>query len=165
MHGYWERPEETAATLQDGWLRTGDLACMDEDGFFYIVDRKKDLVLVGGFNVYPREVEEVIMEHEGVQEAVCVGLRDPLRGEVLKCYVVPREQAAGELDKAAIIAWCRSKLANYKVPRHVEFRTELPKSAIGKVLRRALREEEEARAAARARRHAGAAAEEAGGEA
>ena len=157
MHGYWEHPEETAATLQDGWLRTGDLACMDEDGFFYIVDRKKDLVLVGGFNVYPREVEEVILEHEEVQEAVCVGLRDPLRGEVLKCYVVPRPEAAGELDKAAIIAWCRSKLANYKVPRHVEFRAELPKSAIGKVLRRALREEEEARAANRARRHAGSA--------
>ena len=154
MHGYWNRPEETAATLQEGWLRTGDLACMDEDGFFYIVDRKKDLVLVGGFNVYPREVEEVIMEHEDVQEAVCVGLRDPLRGEVLKCYVVPRPHAAQKLDKAAIIAWCRSKLANYKVPRHVEFRTELPKSAIGKVLRRTLREEEEARAASRAKRHA-----------
>lgn len=155
MHGYWNRPEETAATLQDGWLRTGDLACMDEEGFFYIVDRKKDLVLVGGFNVYPREVEEVIMEHEDVQEAVCVGLRDPLRGEVLKCYVVPRPQAARSLDKGAIIAWCRGKLAGYKVPRHVEFRTELPKSAIGKVLRRALRDEEEARATVRTRRHGG----------
>lgn len=155
MHGYWNRPEETAATLQDGWLHTGDLACMDEDGFFYIVDRKKDLVLVGGFNVYPREVEEVVMEHEDVQEAVCIGVRDPLRGEVLKCFIVPRPEAAHSLDKGAVIAWCRSKLAAYKVPRHVEFRTELPRSAIGKVLRRALRDEEEARAAARTRRHDG----------
>lgn len=151
MHGYWNRPDDTAATLQDGWLRTGDLASMDEDGFFYIVDRKKDLVLVGGYNVYPREVEEVIMEHEDVRDAVCIGLKDPLRGEVLKCYVVPRPQAA-TLDKRAIIAWCRNKLANYKVPRHVEFREELPKSAIGKVLRRSLREEEERKAASRAAR-------------
>ena len=160
MHGYWNRPDDTAATLQDGWLRTGDLASMDEEGFFYIVDRKKDLVLVGGYNVYPREVEEVIMEHENVQDAVCIGLKDPLRGEVLKCYVVPRPQAAATLDKREIIAWCRAKLANYKVPRHVEFREELPKSAIGKVLRRSLREEEERKAASRAGRRAKQAAGE-----
>lgn len=160
MHGYWNRPDDTAATLQDGWLRTGDLASMDEDGFFYIVDRKKDLVLVGGYNVYPREVEEIIMEHEGVQEAVCIGLKDSLRGEVLKCYVVPRPQAAETLDKREIVAWCRNKLANYKVPRHVEFRKELPKSAIGKVLRRTLREEEEHKIAARATRRARQTADE-----
>lgn len=141
MNGYWNRPEDTAATLKDGWLHTGDMATMDEDGFFYIVDRKKDLVLVGGYNVYPREVEEILLAHPDVCEAVCIGLKDPLRGEVLKCFVVPQPGATP--DKGDIISWCRSKLANYKVPRFVEFREELPKSAIGKVLRRVLRDEEE----------------------
>ncbi|WP_297217513.1 long-chain fatty acid--CoA ligase [uncultured Desulfovibrio sp.] len=147
MHGYWNRPEDTAAALKDGWLHTGDMATMDEDGFFYIVDRKKDLVLVGGYNVYPREVEEIILEHPQVHETVCVGLKDPLRGEVLKCFVVP--QPGTSPDKGDIISWCRSKLANYKVPRLVEFREELPKSAIGKILRRELRDGEEAGMAAR----------------
>ncbi|WP_022655722.1 long-chain fatty acid--CoA ligase [uncultured Desulfovibrio sp.] len=141
MEGYWRRPDETASALRNGWLYTGDLATMDEDGYFYIVDRKKDMVIVGGYNVYPREVDEVLLEHPKIVEAVTVGISDDVRGEVLKAYVVP---CPGErLGKADIIAWCRSKLAAYKVPRLVEFRKELPKTLVGKVLRRALREEEE----------------------
>lgn len=114
---------------------------MDDEGYFYIVDRKKDMVIVGGYNVYPREVDEVLAEHPKVLEAVSVGIHDGLRGEVLKAYVVPRPDET--LTKAEIIAWCRRKLAAYKVPRLVEFREELPKTIVGKVLRRALREEEE----------------------
>lgn len=141
MQGYWHKPEETAATLRDGWLYTGDIAVMDEDGYFFIRDRKKDIVLVGGYNVYPREVEETLREHPDVQEAVCIGIREPLRGETLKVYVTPRPGAT--LRRADVIAWCRRKLASYKVPRLVEFRDDLPRSSVGKVLRRALREEEE----------------------
>ncbi|MDO5483619.1 MAG: long-chain fatty acid--CoA ligase [Desulfovibrionaceae bacterium] len=141
MSRYWNKPDETANALRNGWLYTGDLATMDDDGYFYIVDRKKDMVLVGGYNVYPREVDEVLLEHPKVVEAVSVGITDGIRGEVLKAYVVP--QQGEELTKAEVIAWCRSKLASYKVPRLVEFRTELPKTIVGKVLRRALREEEE----------------------
>lgn len=154
MHGYWRRPDETASALRNGWLYTGDLATMDEDGYFYILDRKKDMVLVGGYNVYPREVDEVLLEHPKVLEAVSVGIGDELRGEVLKAYVVPRQ---GEtLTKADVIAWCRQKLANYKVPRLVDFRESLPKTIVGKVLRRALREEEEQKRAQRKKRRNGA---------
>ena len=141
MTGYWNRPDETASALRNGWLYTGDLATMDKDGYFYIVDRKKDMVIVGGYNVYPREVDEVLLEHPKVHEAVSVGISDELRGETLKAYVVLRP--GEKLTKAEVIAWCRQKLANYKVPRLVEFRDELPKTIVGKVLRRALREEEE----------------------
>jgi long-chain acyl-CoA synthetase len=140
MQGYWHKPDATASALRNGWLYTGDLATMDEDGYFYIVDRKKDMLIISGYNVYPREVDEVLLEHPDVQEAVSVGIPDEVRGEVLKAYVIPKEGA--ELTKADIIAWCRQKLANYKVPRLVEFRTELPKTIVGKVLRRVLREEE-----------------------
>ena len=143
MRGYWRKPDDTAATLRDGWLYTGDIAVMDEDGYFFIRDRKKDLVLVGGYNVYPREVEETLREHPDVREAVCIGVREPLRGETLKAYVVPRPGST--LRRADVIAWCRGKLASYKVPRLVEFRDDLPRSVVGKVLRRALREEEERR--------------------
>lgn len=145
MLGYWRKPDDTAATLRDGWLYTGDIAVMDEDGYFFIRDRKKDLVLVGGYNVYPREVEETLREHPDVREAVCIGVREPLRGETLKVYVVPRPGST--LRRADVIAWCRGKLASYKVPRLVEFRDDLPRSGVGKVLRRALREEEERRQA------------------
>lgn len=150
MSGYWRRPDETASALRNGWLYTGDLATMDEDGYFYIVDRKKDMVIVGGYNVYPREVDEVLLEHPKVEEAVSVGITDHIRGEVLKAYVVPR--SGEELTKAEIIAWCRQKLASYKVPRLVEFRQELPRTIVGKVLRRALREEEERKIARRRKR-------------
>ena len=143
MKGYWRRPDETANALRNGWLYTGDLATMDEDGYFYIVDRKKDMVIVGGYNVYPREVDEVLLAHPKVADAVTVGISDGIRGETLKAYVVP--QPGETMGKADVVGWCRARLASYKVPRLVEFREELPKTIVGKVLRRALREEEEAK--------------------
>ncbi len=143
MKGYWNKPEETAETLRDGWLYTGDIATMDEDGYFFIVDRKKDMIIAGGFNIYPREVDEVLFEHPQVMEAVTVGIPDEYRGETVKAYVVlkPGEECTEE----DIIAFCRERLAPYKAPRSVEFREDLPKTMVGKVLRRALREEEIAR--------------------
>jgi long-chain acyl-CoA synthetase len=140
MKGYWNRPEETANSLRDGWFYTGDMAYMDEDGYFYIVDRKKDMIIAGGFNIYPREVEEVLYEFEKVQEVVVVGVPDEYRGETVKAYVVLKEGvtcAEEEIDQFA-----RKYLAAYKVPRQYEFRKELPKTMIGKILRRALQEEE-----------------------
>lgn len=142
MKGYWNRPDATAEALRDGWLYTGDMARMDEEGYFYIVDRKKDMIIAGGFNIYPREVEEVLYLHRGVQEAAVVGVPDEYRGETVKAYIVPKEGYT--LDKEEIISFCRQNLASYKTPRHVEFRTELPKSLVGKVLRRVLLEEESA---------------------
>ncbi|MEQ6375721.1 long-chain-fatty-acid--CoA ligase [Bacillaceae bacterium S4-13-58] len=140
MKGYWNRPEETEMVLQDGWLRTGDLGYMNEDGYFFIVDRKKDIIIAGGYNIYPREVEEVLYEHEQVQEVVIAGIPDPYRGETVKAYVVPKE---GEiLNEGELDAFCRERLAAYKVPKIYEFRDELPKTAVGKILRRALIDEE-----------------------
>lgn len=140
MKGYWNRPEETEQSFKDGWFLTGDIGYMDEEGFFYIVDRKKDLIIAGGFNVYPRDVEEILYEHEAVQEAVVAGVPDPYRGETVKAYIVLKEGwkvTEQELDKH-----CRTHLAAYKVPRIYEFRAELPKTAVGKILRRVLAEEE-----------------------
>ncbi len=140
MQGYWNNPQETAGQLKNGWLYTGDIAVQDEDGYLFIVDRKKDMIIAGGFNVYPREIDEVLFQHPKIQEAVSVGIPDPYRGETVKAYIIlkPGETATAE----EIIAFCREKLAAYKVPKLVEFRTSLPKSAIGKVLRKVLREEE-----------------------
>ncbi len=143
MSGYWNREDETASALRNGWLYTGDLGTMDEEGFFYISDRKKDMVIVGGYNVYPREVDEVLLEHPSILEAVAVGINDHVRGESLKAFVVLKPYE--EMTRADVIAWCKSKLASYKVPRTVEFREELPKTIVGKVLRRVLREEDEAK--------------------
>jgi long-chain acyl-CoA synthetase len=140
MSGYWQNPEETALVLRDGWLFTGDLAKMDENGYFYIIDRKKDLVIDAGFKIYPREVEEVLYQHPGVLEAVAYGIPDPYRGEILKVAIVPRPGA--QLTADDILEYCRPRLATYKLPKIVEFRTELPKSMVGKVLRRLLREAE-----------------------
>jgi long-chain acyl-CoA synthetase len=140
MKGYWGKPEETAATLRDGWLYTGDIGTMDEDGYFYIVDRKKDMIIAGGFNIYPREIDEVLFEHPKVQEAVAVGIPDEYRGETVKAYIVLKPGM--EATEEEIIAYCREHLAAYKAPRIVEFRPELPKTMVGKVLRRELREEE-----------------------
>ena len=140
MKEYWNRPEETEQAFQDGWLLTGDIGYMDERGFFYIVDRKKDMIIAGGFNIYPREVEEVLYEHDSIQEAVVAGVPDPYRGETVKAFVVFKEgrhATEEELD-----AYCRSHLASFKVPRIYEFRNELPKTAVGKILRRVLIEEE-----------------------
>jgi long-chain acyl-CoA synthetase len=140
MSGYWNQPDETAHTLRDGWLYTGDIATMDEDGYFFIVGRKKDMILTSGFNVYPREVEEVLYQNPKVQEAAVIGLPDKLRGEKVIAYVVLEE---GETATAAEIrTFCRERLAHYKEPRAVHFRQELPMSMAGKVLRRVLREEE-----------------------
>ncbi|GAV23519.1 long-chain-fatty-acid--CoA ligase [Carboxydothermus pertinax] len=140
MKGYWNRPEETARALRDGWLYTGDIAKMDEDGFFYIVDRKKDMIIASGYNIYPREVEEVLYQHPKVKEAIVVGVPDAYRGETVKAYIVVKD---GEtLTEQEVIEFCNARLARYKVPRLVEFRSELPKTAVGKVLRRLLREEE-----------------------
>ncbi len=145
MKGYWNMPEETEDTLKDGWLYTGDVARMDEDGYFYIVDRKKDMILVGGYNVYPREIEEVLFEHEEVAEAVAVGIPDEYRGEAVKAFVV-KMQGSGVTEEE-ILAFCKERLAPYKAPKSVEFRDELPKSAVGKLLRRVLADEERAKMA------------------
>jgi long-chain acyl-CoA synthetase len=142
MKGYWNQPAETAEVLRDGWLYTGDLAQMDEDGYFYIVERKKDLILSGGLNIYPREVEEVLYEHPKVLEAAVVGVPDAVRGEKVKAFVVLKPGQT--VTRSEIVRFCRERLAPYKVPRAVAFRDALPKSLAGKVLRRALREEEAA---------------------
>lgn len=140
MAGYWNRPDETAIALRDGWLYTGDIARMDEEGYTFIVDRKKDMIIAGGFNIYPREVEEVLYEHPSVKEAAVAGIKDPYRGETVKAYIVLKEGAS--LTAEEVIAFCRGKIAKYKCPTQVEFRDSLPKTLIGKVLRRVLIEEE-----------------------
>ena len=137
MKGYWKKPAETALVLRGGWLYTGDMAKKDEDGYYYIVDRKKDLIIAGGFNIYPREVEEVLFEHPQIKEAVVVGVPDPYRGETVKAFVVLQE--GSRLSAEAIMAFCRERLAAYKVPRQVVFRDSLPKSGVGKYLRRELK--------------------------
>jgi long-chain acyl-CoA synthetase len=142
MKGYWNRPDETAIALRDGWLYTGDLGTMDQDGYFSIVDRKKDMIIVSGYNVYPRDVEEVLYEHPAVLECCVAGVPDQYRGETVKAYVVTRPGA--EATPEDLDAFCRERLAAFKVPRLYEFRATLPKSAVGKVLRRQLVAEEKA---------------------
>ena len=143
MKGYLNLPEETAETLRGGWLYTGDVAKMDESGYFYIVDRKKDMIVASGYNVYPRDIEEVLFEHPDVAEAVAIGVADEYRGESVKAFVVKRSGArATEED---VLAFCKERLAAYKAPKAVEFREELPKSAVGKLLRRVLVDEERAK--------------------
>jgi long-chain acyl-CoA synthetase len=139
MMGYWNRPDETAAVLRNGWLHTGDLATMDADGYFTIVDRKKDLIIASGYNVYPREVEEVLFHHPKVQEAAVVGVPCDYRMETVKAVVVLKPGLNATEDE--IVSFCRKELAAYKVPKIVEFRTDLPRTLVGKVLRRELREE------------------------
>lgn len=140
MKGYWNRPEETEAVLKEGWLYTGDMGRMDEEGYFYIVDRKKDLINASGFKVYPRDVEETLFEHPDVKEAVVIGVPDAYRGETVKAFIVLKD--GSDVTKEQIMDWCRGRLAAFKVPRIIEYRTELPKTMIGKVLRRKLIEEE-----------------------
>lgn len=138
MKGYYKMPEETAASIKDGWLYTGDMATMDEDGYFYIVDRKKDLIIVGGYNVYPREVEEVIYNHRDVVEVAVLGIPDPNQGEAVSAYVVSKNP---ELTAEMLLDYCKKHLAKYKVPTMIEFLEELPKNTTGKILRRALKKQ------------------------
>lgn len=140
MLGYWNHPEETAETIRNGWLYTGDIAYQDDEGYFYIVDRKKDMAIIGGYNVFPSEIDEVLHEYPKIQEAVALSVPHRSKGETLKAYVVPKP--GEKITVAELMAHCRQKLASYKVPRMFEFREELPKSMVGKVLRRALRDEE-----------------------
>jgi len=137
MKGYWQKPKETAGVLRNGWLYTGDIAKKDSENYFYIVDRKKDMIIAGGYNIYPREVEEVLFEHPHISEAVVVGLPDAYRGETVKAFIVLKDGA--KITSEEIVAFCREHLAAYKVPRHIEFRNSLPKSGVGKYLRRELR--------------------------
>ena len=143
MSGYWNRPNDTAVALRNGWLYTGDIARMDQDGYFYIVDRKKDVIIYGGYNIYPREVEEVLFEHPKVAEAVCIGVPEKFFGEVVKAFIVPKE--GSEVTAEEIIEFCKARLIKYKVPRQVEFRTELPKTLVGKYLRKDLTIDEQRR--------------------
>lgn len=139
MQGYWQRPEESAKVLtEDGWLKTGDVATYDTRGYFKIVDRKKDMILVSGFNVYPNEIEDVVAQHPGVLEVAAIGVPDEKSGEVVKIFVVKKDQG---LTEDALAAHCKEHLTGYKRPKHIEFRDELPKTNVGKILRRALRDE------------------------
>jgi long-chain acyl-CoA synthetase len=143
MKEYWNNPAETAGQMKDGWLYTGDVVVQDEDDYFAIVDRKKDMIIAGGYNVYPREIDEVLYQHPKIADAVSVGIADEYRGETVKAFVVAK---AGEtLTEEDVIRFCKEKLAAYKSPKIVEFRDELPKSAVGKILRKVLREEEKAK--------------------
>ncbi len=150
MKGYWQRPDETAKVLRDGWLRTGDIGFMSEDGYFTIVDRAKDIIIAGGFKVFPRDVDEVLYQHPKVLEAAAVGVPDEYRGETVRAFVVLKP--GEELTAEELSAFCRERLAPYKVPKQIEFRDSLPKTLIGKVLRRTLREEYVARVQATSRR-------------
>jgi long-chain acyl-CoA synthetase len=145
MAGYWHRPDETAKVIdKNGWLATGDIGVMDEQGFVRIVDRKKDMILVSGFNVYPNEIEAVVAMHPGVLECAAIGVPDAKSGEAVKLFVVKKDPA---LTAASVLAHCREQLTGYKCPREVEFRTDLPKSNVGKILRRELRDEARTKAA------------------
>jgi long-chain acyl-CoA synthetase len=139
MKGYWNNEAETAKVMHDGWFLTGDIAKIDDDGYFFVVDRKKDLVNVGGFKVYPRDVEEVLFEHPGIREAAVIGIPDEFSGEVVKAFVVKKD-GTGSLTEKEVIDFCAARLVKYKVPKKVEFIPELPKTLIGKVLRRKLKE-------------------------
>jgi long-chain acyl-CoA synthetase len=138
MSGYWQK-DNTGVFFPGGWFRTGDIGCMDEDGFFKIVDRKKDMIKVSGFNVFPSEVENVLAGHPKVLEVACIGVPDEKSGEAIKAFVVKRDAS---LTVEELRSFALENMTNYKVPRHVEFRTELPKTNVGKILRRALKEEE-----------------------
>jgi len=145
MAGYWNRPEETAKVMTpDGYFRTGDIGVMDASGYTKIVDRKKDMILVSGFNVYPNEIEEVIASHPGVLECAVIGVQDDKSGEAVKAFIVRKDQ---NLSAEDVIKFCATQLTAYKVPKQIEFRTVLPKTNVGKILRRELRDEKKAAAA------------------
>ena len=140
MMGYYKKPEETKAALKDGWFKMGDIGRLDEDGYLTIVDRKKDMIIAGGYNIYPMELDDVLFEHPKILEACTVGVPDDYRGETIKAFVVVKP---GEtLTEKEVDAHCRERLAPYKIPKSIEFIDELPKSAVGKILRKELRERE-----------------------
>jgi long-chain acyl-CoA synthetase len=141
MKGYWKRPEDTEMVLKDGWLFTGDIAKMDEDGYFYILDRKKDIIIASGYNVYPREIEEILYQHESVEEAIVIGIPDPYRGETVKAFV--KLKAGAVISPESLIEFAKIYLAPYKAPKEIEFLDDLPKSSVGKLLRRIMRDKEE----------------------
>jgi long-chain acyl-CoA synthetase len=149
MDGYFNRPEETAQTLKDGWLHTGDIATIDADGYVAIVDRKKEMIIVSGYNVYPREVEEALAKHPAVLEGAAIGVPHPLKGEEVKAFVVLKPGQTATADE--LIAFCREQLAPFKVPKAIEFRESLPKTQpVGKILRRQLAEEDKKKRASAA---------------
>lgn len=145
MMGYWNNEEATAKVIKDDWFATGDMARMDEDGYFYIADRKKDMIIAGGYNIYPREVEDVLYEHPAVQEVAVIGVADEYRGETVKAFIILKEDISATEEELS--AFCKENMASYKTPKLFEFRDELPKSLVGKILRRELVEEEKAKAA------------------
>jgi long-chain acyl-CoA synthetase len=145
MKGYWNNPGETDQTLRNGWLFTGDIARMDPDGYFYIEDRKKDMVIIGGFKVFPREIEEVLYEHPRVKEAAVAGIKHRVRGEMLVAHVVPKDGGDPKALKRELHEFCSQRLSAYKIPRRFEIVTEIPKTIIGKALRRDIREREQQR--------------------
>jgi len=138
MMGYWNNPEATEASIKDGWLLTGDIGHLDDDGYLYITDRKKDMLLVNGINVYPREVEEVIYQFEGVSEAAVVGINDPRKGDLVVACIVPNKET--NIDEPALKGFLKTKLAAYKLPRKVMIMEVLPRNATGKILKTKLRE-------------------------
>ena len=144
MKGYWKRPDAKAEVIRDGWLYTGDIAVADEDGYFFIVGRKKDMIVAGGYNIYPDEVDGVLMAHPAVLEAATIGIPDERRGETVKSFIALKEGHTATAEE--LMEYSRKELAAYKIPRQIEFRDELPKSLVGKYLRRVLVEEERAKA-------------------
>jgi len=141
MKGYYKKSQDTAAALKDGWFYLGDIGFLDEDGYLTIVDRKKDIIIAGGFNIYPQEIDEVLMGHPKIIEACAIGVSDPYRGETVKAYVVP--MSGEKLSEEEVIAHCRKNLAPYKAPKSIAFVEELPKSAVGKILRREIKRMDE----------------------
>lgn len=142
MQGYWNKPEETGATFVDGWCHTGDIVKMDEQGWIYLVDRKKDMIIASGFKVWPREVEDVLYKHPATKEVVVVRVPDSYRGESPKAFISIKDEYKDRITQEEILAFCKKEMAAYKVPRAIEFLDEVPKTASGKVLRRLVREEE-----------------------
>jgi long-chain acyl-CoA synthetase len=141
MLGYWNKPDDTKTAFRGGWFHTGDIATMDPDGYFRIVDRKKDMIDVSGFKVWPREVEEVLFEHPAVQEAAVIGVPDEKSGEAVKAFIVLKKGIETPVTPEDISKFCKERIASFKAPKFVEFRTDLPKTAVGKVLRRELKGE------------------------